>query len=65
MVRPKKKDSDDKLLVVALRLPESLVARIDEHAQRLGGRVAGVSFTRVDAMKSLLTDALNRAEAEK
>lgn len=60
-----KSQARDKLLVIAIRLPESLVKRVDAHAERLGQQVSGVNFTRGDAMKALLTDALNRAEVEK
>ncbi|MBN4054923.1 hypothetical protein JYT15_00280 [Acidimicrobium ferrooxidans] len=47
---------------LVVRLPVEMMERIDRHAQALGEKVAGVPFTRTDAVKALLTDALDLAE---
>lgn len=47
---------------VAFRLPDRLVARIDRHIKRLAKDQRGVTFTRTDAIRDLLTRALDRVE---
>ncbi|MFH1498806.1 MAG: hypothetical protein ABII82_13375 [Verrucomicrobiota bacterium] len=47
---------------VTVRLPTDLVTRLDKHAVRMMRRTPGVIFTRADAMRVLLYDALDRAE---
>ncbi len=49
---------------VAFRLPDRLVARIDRHAKRLARDQRGVQFTRTDALRDLLTRALEEVERE-
>ena len=48
---------------VAFRFPDPLVKRIDRHAQRMEQATPGVTFSRADAVRSLLTRALDEAEA--
>lgn len=48
---------------VAFRLPESLLKRLDRHAERLSQEHPGLTFTRVDALRTLLTRALDEVEA--
>jgi hypothetical protein len=50
-------------LQTAFRLPESLIKRIDAHAKRMETENPGLEFTRVDAVRSLLTRALDQIEA--
>jgi hypothetical protein len=47
---------------VAFRLPAKLVARLDQHVERMRRLSPGVAFTRADAVRSLLTVALTTAE---
>jgi metal-responsive CopG/Arc/MetJ family transcriptional regulator len=49
---------------VAFRLPERLVARVDRHVKRLGKEQRGVTFTRTDAIRDLLTRALDLVEGK-
>jgi broad specificity phosphatase PhoE len=49
---------------IAIRLPKELVARIDRHAERLAEQNPGLAFTRSDAIRTLLTRALNIAEQQ-
>lgn len=50
---------------VAFRLPIRLVKRIDRHAKRLSKKERGVvEFSRTDALRDLLTRALEIAEKE-
>jgi hypothetical protein len=44
---------------VAFRLPESLVKRIDGYAAALSRAQPGIEFTRADAVRVLLTRALD------
>lgn len=53
----------DKTTQVAFRLPDALVARLDRHAERLSKQHPGLEFTRVDAVRTLLTRALDEIEA--
>lgn len=46
---------------VAFRFSRTLIRRIDRHAQRLR-EVTGMHVTRADAVRSLLQNALKRAE---
>lgn len=50
---------------VAVRLARSLLERVDGHVERLRAQVPGISFSRADAIRSLLTEALDRAEGKK
>jgi hypothetical protein len=60
MTPPKSKDSTTQ---VAFRLPEALIERLDRHADRLSAAHPGLEFTRVDAVRTLLTLALDEIEA--
>lgn len=50
---------------VAFRLPESLVERLDGYAAELSRAQPGIEFTRADAVRLLLTRALDSAEKAK
>ena len=58
MTKKKSPDVRDTSILISLRLPAPLVQALDEHVERLQGRMPGVTFTRVDAVKVLLTAAL-------
>ena len=47
---------------VAFRLPDSLIARLDRHVERMGKEHPGLDFIRADAVRSLLTRALDQIE---
>ena len=47
---------------VAFRLPDSLIARLDLHVERMGKEHPGLDFSRADAVRSLLTRALDEIE---
>ena len=45
---------------IAVRLPESLLKRVDRHVKRLRDRTPlGISVTRADAVRALLIQALD------
>lgn len=48
---------------LAFRLPKTLIARLDKHAERLAKEHPGLEFTRTDVVKTLLTRALDDIEA--
>lgn len=48
---------------VAFRFPEDLVERIDKHVERMRAAAPGVNLGRADAVRSLLTLALDQVEA--
>jgi predicted DNA-binding protein len=48
----------------AFRLPAELLARLDRHAERLRQQHAGMTVTRADVVRMLLTRALNDVEKE-
>jgi hypothetical protein len=50
---------------VAFRLPDSLLTRLDRHVERMGKEHPGLDFSRADAMRSLLTRALDQIEGAK
>ena len=50
---------------VAFRLDEKLIKRVDAYAKRMGDVAPGVDFTRADAVRFLLTHALNDLETRK
>jgi len=60
---PSKDKDKEGTTQVAFRLPDSLIARLDRHAERLSKEHPGLEFTRVDAVRTLLTVALDEAEA--
>jgi len=47
---------------VALRLPSSLVAKLDEHAERMRRAQPGVEVSRTDVVRFLLTCAITQLE---
>ena len=47
---------------VAFRLSETLVKRLDRHVERMTSAHPGLNFSRADAVKSLLTRALDEVE---
>jgi len=49
---------------LAVRLPVTLIERIERHAARLKRATPGVNVTRTDALRALLLDAVSYAEAE-
>ncbi len=50
---------------LAFRLPDSLIQRLDRHVERMAKELPGLEFTRVDAVRSLLTRALDEIEGGK
>jgi hypothetical protein len=48
---------------LAIRIPKELLDRIDAHVERLCREIPGLDLTRTDAVKSLLTRALDDIEA--
>lgn len=49
---------------VSFRLPADLVDRIEAHARRLQANAPGMTVTRADVVRMLLTRAIVEAEAE-
>lgn len=49
--------------VVPFRIPDELVKRLDKHADRLRREQPGLRVTRADALRVLLTEALDQKEA--
>ena len=47
---------------VAFRLPDSLLKRLDRHAERMNAENPGLDFSRADALRSLLTRSLDAIE---
>jgi hypothetical protein len=43
-------------------LPDSLIARLDRHVERMTKEHPGLDFSRADAVRSLLTRALDQIE---
>lgn len=54
----------EKTVQVAFRLPESMVERIDAYVDKQRQGLPGVSFSRADAVRYLLTRALDLAEGK-
>ena len=50
---------------VAFRLDEKLLKRVDRYTKKMGGATPGVEYSRVDAVRFLLTHALNDLEKRK
>ncbi len=63
MPRRKNVDAADATTQLAFRLPNGLIARLDQHVARMDRDNPGLTFTRVDAVRSLLTRALDEIEA--
>jgi predicted transcriptional regulator len=49
--------------VVPFRVPDELVKRLDKYAARLRREQPGLRATRADALRMLLTEALDQKEA--
>jgi hypothetical protein len=47
---------------VAFRLPVELIERLDQHVERMRRQAAGVNISRADAVRHLLSTALEQAE---
>ena len=58
------KKKNDPMPVVPFRLPAELVRRLDRYAERLRKEQPGLRATRTDAVRVLLTEALDRKEAD-
>ncbi len=56
-------DSDDACRTTTIRLPPGLLDRLDAHASRMRTRNPGLTLSRSAALRTLLIDALDRAEA--
>lgn len=56
--------ADPTMIRVAFFLPKGLLARLDAHAERLAGESPGPRWSRSDAMRRLLTESLDMAEAK-
>ena len=54
----------EKMVQLAFRLPGALVARVDAYAKRLNAATPGLDVTRTDAVRALLTQALDRVEGK-
>ena len=50
---------------VAFRLDEKLLRRLDAYAKKMSQAAPGLEFSRVDAVRFLLTHALNDLEKRK
>jgi hypothetical protein len=50
---------------VAFRLDEKLLRRVDSYAKKMSAAAPGLEFSRVDAVRFLLTHALNDLENRK
>lgn len=61
---PKETD-EPKTKQYAFRLPPALMARVDRHVLRMNGDNPGLEFSRADAVRSLLTRALDQLEGSK
>lgn len=58
----RKAKSGTDTVAVAFRVPLQLVHRLDQHAKRMGQQTPGLVYSRVDALKVLLTKALDQEE---
>ena len=65
MPRKPKPPAREKTVQVGLRLPQSLVERIDRHAERLRKETGLLGVTRTDAATALLAKGLESAEGSK
>jgi hypothetical protein len=53
------KPAQTKTVQLAFRLPAVLVARVDAYVKRLNSATPGLDVTRTDAVRALLTQALD------
>jgi len=61
---PKKPTKTDSLPVVSFRLSTDLIRRLDERAACLARKTPGLQVTRADALRVLLTRALDESSNE-
>lgn len=57
-------NEDEGYAQIMVRLPATMLNRIDQHAERVRQRMPGLGVTRVGAIRSLLLVALASVEAE-
>jgi predicted transcriptional regulator len=60
-----KRKKEETMHVQAFRFSESLVRRLDKHAERLARERPGLRVTRADALRMLLVEGLDREEARR
>jgi hypothetical protein len=60
--KPSRELSDEQLVA---RLPSALLARVDAFAERMRAELPGSRFARAEAVRVLLSRALDAAETEK
>lgn len=60
VARPK---SDVPTEQIGVRMSKQLLERIDRHLERMRGQIAGMEFTRADAVRALVTERLDEIEA--
>ncbi len=58
------KHKEEIMHVQAFRFPASLARRLDKHAERLARERPGLRVTRADALRMLLVEGLDAAEAK-
>ena len=63
-MKAKAKAKDWATAAVAFRLAEDLLERVDAHARRMEAAQPGLAFSRSDAVRVLLNQALDLAEAK-
>ncbi len=56
-------DTDDGARTTTIRLPTALLDRLDAHTARMRAQNPGLTLSRSSALRTLLIDALDRAEA--
>jgi hypothetical protein len=52
------------MVLMAMRLPQALLKRVEDHAERLRRATPGANLTRADAVRVLLTAALDVEEGK-
>lgn len=57
-----KKPKREANVMYTFRLAPSLVARLDAHAKRLSATTPGLTISRTDSLRMILTSALDAAE---
>lgn len=50
---------------IGLRLPNRLISRLTQYAEKQEAKIPGLTVSRTDAIKMLLTQALNLDDQEK
>jgi hypothetical protein len=61
-MKPTKKPPREPTKMINFRLEPSLIARLDAHAERMTAATPGVTFSRIDALRTLLVPALDAVE---